>query len=168
MGLTLIIARHAKSDWHAGARTDHERPLNGRGLRQAPLLAQQLRDSGHLPTLLLCSDARRTEETALLMESTLGNPTIQYLHGLYLGSLSDIKHAVVGHGADNESIMVLGHNPGFSHAASMLSGTGVELKTACAAVLRTDCEDFETAFTSRDFELVQLFEGRQSSTGESE
>ena len=166
MGLTLIIARHAKSDWHAGARTDHERPLNGRGLREAPLLAEQLRHSGHLPTLLISSDARRTEETTLLMEATLGNPTIQYSHSLYLGGLSDIRHAVVSHGADNQSIMVLGHNPGFSHAASMLSGTGIELKTACAAVLRTNCEDFETAFTSKDFELVQLYEGRQSSEGE--
>ena len=160
MARTLILARHAKSDWHAGAATDHERPLNGRGLREAPLLAAALNAAGHRPTLILSSDARRTEETALLMESPLGEPIVHFLHSLYLGSLSDIQHAVDTHGGDHQTIMVLGHNPGFSHAAAMLSSSGVELKTACAAVLETELDSLSDAMMARDFRLVGLYEGR--------
>ena len=160
MARILILARHAKSDWHAGAATDHERPLNGRGLREAPLLADALDKAGHRPTLILSSDSRRTEETALLMETTFGNPIVQFLHSLYLGSLSDIQHAVDTHGGGHQTIMVLGHNPGFSYAASMLSGSGVELKTACAAVLGTRLESFSDAILTKDFRLLGLFEGR--------
>ena len=36
---TLLIVRHAKSDWEAGA-PDHERPLNARGRREAPELGR--------------------------------------------------------------------------------------------------------------------------------
>ena len=160
MARTLILARHAKSDWHAGATTDHERPLNGRGLKEAPLLANALNAAGYQPTLILSSDSRRTEETALLMEPTLGDPTVQFLHRLYLGSLSDIQHALETHSANHEVVMVLGHNPGFSHAASMLSSAGIELKTACAAVLQTDQDEFTTAIQIRDFRLLGVFEGR--------
>ena len=145
MARTLILARHAKSDWHAGAATDHERPLNGRGLREAPLLADALNAAEHRPTLILSSDARRTEETALLMESSFGAPAVRFLPSLYLGSLSDIQQAVETHEDDHQTIMVLGHNPGFSHAAAMLSRSGVELKTACAAVLVTELDNLSDA-----------------------
>ena len=162
MGKTLILARHAKSDWHSGALTDHERPLNRRGLRQAPQLAEALRDARIVPTLILSSDARRTEETALLMEPIFNHPRIQFDHRLYLGSLDDIAHVVGAYGTEDETIMVLGHNPGFSHAAAMLTGKAVELKTAHAAVLKTGQDCFQNAIEERDFGLVGIYEGRSS------
>ena len=160
MGLTLVIARHAKSDWHTGATSDHERPLNGRGLKQASELGKLLKQSGYAPSLILSSDARRTEETALLMEPVFEDVELQYLHSLYLGELNDIRHAVITHGTDHKSIMVLGHNPGFSVAAALMSGKAVDLKTACAAVLASDQSDWEAAFLTKRFELSALIEGR--------
>ena len=160
MGLTLIIARHAKSDWQSGAANDHERPLNARGLREAPLLGQHLVRAAVMPSLILSSDSRRTEETALLLEPEFEEPTIKFFHGLYLGSIQDIQAAVIGHAHTHRCVMVLGHNPGFSLAASLLTRTSVELKTACAAVLHTQQPDFETAFLNRDFMLLNIFEGR--------
>ena len=160
MGLTLVIARHAKSDWQSGATSDHERPLNSRGLREAPLLGQRLVEADIKPSLILSSDARRTEETALLIEPEFESPIIKYIHNLYLGSIQDIQATVVGHANTHDCVMVLGHNPGFSLAAGLLTKTSVELKTACAAVLHTEQQDFETAFLNRDFSLVGIFEGR--------
>ncbi len=160
MSLTLVIARHAKSDWNAGAHSDHERPLNGRGLTQAAQLGELLIDKGYTPSLILSSDSRRTEETALIMEPTFGAVDIQFLHSLYLGDLHDISAAVMAHGKNHRTILMLGHNPGSSLAAALLSSKAVELKTACAAVLQTKTSDWEAAFLTKDFELVALIEGR--------
>ena len=160
MSLTLVITRHAKSDWHTGASSDHERPLNGRGLKEASALGKLLTQNGFTPTLILSSDARRTEETALLMEPVFREVELQFLHSLYLGDFKDIRHAVLTHGGDHKAIMVLGHNPGFSVAAALMSGKAVELKTACAAVLTSGQSDWEAAFLTKNFELSALLEGR--------
>ncbi len=160
MTLTLIIARHAKSDWHSGAHSDHERPLNGRGLKQASHLAKLLVEDGYEPSLILSSDARRTEETALLMEPEFKHVEIEFMHSLYLGDQHDISEAVLKHGADHSTLLVLGHNPGFSLAAALMTSKAVELKTACAAVLTTQKADWETAFLTKGFELACVVEAR--------
>ena len=162
MTLKLIIARHAKSDWHAGSITDHMRPLNGRGLRQASQLGEELLKNTHRPSIIVSSDARRTEETALLMEPLFPNVHIQYDHRLYLGEFSDIQHSVLTHAKHHKNVLVLGHNPGFSVAASLLCRKSVELKTACAAVLETTQTDWESAFIAKNFELIEVVEGRDS------
>ena len=131
--LTLILARHAKRT--EPSVSDHERPLNNRGLRQAPLLGERLNQSGYAPTLIISSDARRTEETALLLQSTWTEVELIYDHRLYLGSLSDIAHTLNQFAHEERTVCVVGHNPGFSVAAALLGKTSVELKTACAAVL---------------------------------
>jgi phosphohistidine phosphatase len=40
--LTLILTRHAKSDWGSPALPDYDRPLNDRGRRSAPVLGRWL------------------------------------------------------------------------------------------------------------------------------
>ena len=59
----LIVMRHAKSSWNSPAHSDHERPLNGRGRRDAPKIGAALVERGWTPELVLSSDAQRTRET---------------------------------------------------------------------------------------------------------
>jgi phosphohistidine phosphatase len=40
---SLLILRHAKSSWKHPELTDHERPLNKRGKRDAPRMGELLR-----------------------------------------------------------------------------------------------------------------------------
>ena len=67
----LIVMRHAKSSWKDPGQTDHERPLNGRGRRSAPLVAARLAELGWAPTRVHSSDAARTVETWRGMEETM-------------------------------------------------------------------------------------------------
>src|SRR5512132_2493363 len=53
----LVLLRHAKSAWPD--LPDHERPLAGRGRRDAPVMGRWLRTAGHVPDQVLCSTARR-------------------------------------------------------------------------------------------------------------
>jgi len=60
----LTLVRHAKSSWNTPGQQDHERPLNERGMRDAPIMAKRLLDKGCIPDLILCSSAVRTQQTA--------------------------------------------------------------------------------------------------------
>ncbi|MEI9909506.1 MAG: histidine phosphatase family protein [Bacteroidota bacterium] len=41
-GKTLILIRHAKSDWSTASLSDFDRPLNERGRKDAPEMAKRL------------------------------------------------------------------------------------------------------------------------------
>ena len=62
MSKTLILMRHAKSDWSSGVLEDHDRPLNARGQVAAAALGDWLRSKEWLPGEVLCSTATRTRE----------------------------------------------------------------------------------------------------------
>ena len=59
----LIVLRHAKSAWDTDAATDHERPLNKRGRRDALRVAEKIAKLGWQPEQVISSDAERTRET---------------------------------------------------------------------------------------------------------
>jgi phosphohistidine phosphatase len=63
---TLLLLRHAKSDWDDISLDDHERPLNPRGLKAAPRMGQLMRDLDMIPALCLSSTAVRSRDTATL------------------------------------------------------------------------------------------------------
>ena len=87
----LIIMRHAKSSWNNAHLSDHERPLNGRGRRSAPQVAQQLSAGNHQPEIIFSSDSTRTTETWLLMQDELDHLPATYLRELYLGGWAKLK-----------------------------------------------------------------------------
>ncbi|MCM2373204.1 SixA phosphatase family protein [Aporhodopirellula aestuarii] len=147
--------RHAKSDWSEANLADHDRPLNARGLRDAPAMARWISESGFLPDCILCSSAKRTQQTAELMLSYWNHtgcetPTLLIKPELYLAGadriFSTVRHSCGASGEDcanvSRAVLVLGHNPGISHAASMLSGDAVGLPTAAVAVLRCEAADW--------------------------
>ena len=45
----LMVMRHAKSSWKQPGLSDHERPLNGRGRRDAPRVARVIAEAGWAP-----------------------------------------------------------------------------------------------------------------------
>ncbi|MFB3041695.1 MAG: histidine phosphatase family protein, partial [Candidatus Poribacteria bacterium] len=61
---TLLILRHAKSSWEHPELTDHDRPLNKRGKRDAPRMGKLLRVQGLVPDLIMSSTAKRARSTA--------------------------------------------------------------------------------------------------------
>ncbi|MFE6686352.1 SixA phosphatase family protein [Streptomyces sp. NPDC057743] len=67
----LIVLRHAKSAWPEGV-PDHERPLAGRGRRDAPAAGRWLRQRHCAPDVVLCSTSRRTRETWERIAAELG------------------------------------------------------------------------------------------------
>ena len=49
---TLLLLHHAKSSWKHSELADHDRPLNKRGKRTAPLMGALLQDEDLIPDLI--------------------------------------------------------------------------------------------------------------------
>jgi phosphohistidine phosphatase len=125
--LTLALLRHAKSSWDDPADDDFARPLNTRGLANAPVAGKTLATLGFNPDLVVCSPAQRTRQTldlalpAMAMETM---PEVKHDDRVYLASPSTLIEVVRDIPADYKRVLVIGHNPGLHELAVTLAGAG--------------------------------------------
>ena len=136
MARTLVVVRHAKSDW-GQAMPDEKRPLNDRGRREAPLIGRWLAEHVDALDLVVCSPATRARQTWRLAAGTLP-PSVKahYDERVYAAGPRELM-AVVEELDDGVGTAVLvGHNPGLAELVELLCGERVELKTSAVAVLR--------------------------------
>lgn len=134
----LILMRHAKSSWSSPNLPDHERPLNGRGRRDAPRVGQRLAELGWTPDAIWSSDATRTRETAALLIPALDvDPPVTFDPDLYLAGLEAIEGAAADWDPAWTTVLTLGHNPGWESAASTLARRDLSMTTANAVLLQS-------------------------------
>ncbi len=132
----LMILRHGKSDWYAGAATDHERPLNKRGSAASVTMGKVLTELGEAPDVIYTSSAVRASETALLAadagEWKCKRVEVDELYGTSAtGALTVATRA-----SDKiERLMLVGHEPTWSYLVRTLTGASVEMKTATVAAI---------------------------------
>jgi phosphohistidine phosphatase len=146
----LILMRHAKSSWKDPAQSDHERPLNQRGRREAPLVARQLVEMKWIPQRVLSSDAKRTKETFERFGPFLGDELeVAFLAALYHAGIMELRRALARLPDDVDCVLALGHNPGWEDALEWLTGRPAEMKTAYAALLTGQGETWSKAVEIR-------------------
>jgi phosphohistidine phosphatase len=132
---TLILLRHAKSDWSSG-EADPDRPLADRGRRQAPDTGRWLAANVDGIGLVVVSPAVRARSTWELVAAELAAPPPTRVDDRLYDASADELLAVVRDLPDDVATAVLvGHNPGFEDLASLLSGTSTRLTTSALAVL---------------------------------
>lgn len=148
----LTLIRHGKSSWDDATLADFDRPLNTRGLRDAPLMGERLALEGLTPELILTSPACRTFDTAQLMAHKVSYPAEQ-IHTekhLYLGSVADIT--AVLHLQDNhvDHIWLVGHNPDLMDFINHFADRPIpKLPTAGVCSLTFDENSWQRLFPGR-------------------
>lgn len=149
-GRKLVLLRHAKSAWPGGP--DHERPLAGRGQRNAPLIGRWLHTAGHLPDLVLCSTARRARETWQLAEAGLAcTVPVSFDDRIYEGSATVLLDVIRNVPPALRTVLLVGHDPAVPELAQMLATAGrpapagAEDDTPSAALLDRMRAKFPTA-----------------------
>ena len=120
---TLVLMRHAKSDWGTPADSDFDRPLNTRGQKSAAALGTWLREKALHPTEALVSSARRTQETWERL--AIRSCQAWFLEGLYHASAPQILMAL--RQAREDTVLVIGHNPGIASFAADILGPHEDL-----------------------------------------
>ncbi len=140
---TLLILRHAKSSWDDTSLKDHDRPLNPRGVRDAPRMGQLLASEELVPDRVLSSTAVRAQGTAELAMGVIdGAPDIECTRELYLASPHTYLEVIAARGEDAERLLVVGHNPGITALVTRLTGVCEEMPTAALAVVELDIDDW--------------------------
>lgn len=134
-GRTLLVMRHAKSDWNSVSGSDHDRPLAERGIRSARTMGRLLTDLNIAPDHVISSTALRARTTAELAAEAGGwRGSIQLDGRLYGGSPSDVL-AVAALAPDVKRLMLVGHQPTWAGVVELLTGDAVDMRTATVAVV---------------------------------
>jgi phosphohistidine phosphatase len=150
---TLLLLRHAKSSWSEPALADHDRPLADRGRRAAELISRYMEDSGIRPALVLCSPARRAQDTLAIVRTRLGSDVeVRFENGIYSADAEEVLGRLQSVPASIASVMVVGHNPALHDLAVALAGDGdhdalsqLRVKFPTGALASLDLGDAEWA-----------------------
>jgi len=151
----LILLRHAKSAWATDAPSDHARPLNPRGQRDAPRVAEHLLSVGWTPDVVFASDAQRTLQTWAAMAGAFPEVPATFSRALYQAGVGDIHRVVSELTADVGTALLLGHNPGWEDAVGWLTGDTARMTTCNAALMTCDALSWADAIQGQ-WRLVQL------------
>lgn len=121
---SLLLLRHAKSDWGSPEQPDIERPLNQRGHQSAALMGTWLMRQHIQPEWAICSTAQRVRETMTDLCSNLSLPEslIQFDQRLYLADLNTLLDSLSQCPNDMDYILLVGHNPGLEQLLIYLCG----------------------------------------------
>lgn len=119
----LYLVRHAKSSWDFPNLTDFDRPLSARGERDAPKMGQRLADKSILPDLIISSPANRAFATSQVIAKKIGYSLdkIRTQQSIYHASEGTLLKVVQNTDDTVKSLMLFGHNPGFTDFANSLA-----------------------------------------------
>lgn len=123
---TIVLVRHSKSAWGLDV-ADHERPLSGRGKRDAAALGHHLTSAGLLPGAVVCSTAVRARDTwTRALKGGATQAPVQYLERVYEGEARDLTRVLRGTSDDVSTVLMVGHAPGIpdlvEHLAARTKG----------------------------------------------
>lgn len=157
----LMIMRHAKSSWKDSELSDHERPLNKRGKKDAPLMGKKLKKESIIPQIILSSSAVRCQMTVeALVEEINFKGEIKYLDLLYMAELETIVDILKDLPEDFKRVMLVGHNPGLEGMVQLLGGKIDSMPTAAIAYIILPIKKWKDLNKKTEGELAKLWRPR--------
>jgi phosphohistidine phosphatase len=154
MAQQLWLLRHGEAEPH-DARPDDERRLTDRGREQARVAGCALAALKVKIHLAFTSPKVRARDTALLACKALGVEPIE--HAPLAGGFDlDDALELVGAGAPDQRVLVVGHEPDFSQVVHDLTGARIDLKKGGIAGVRLDGARGELIVLLRPRELERI------------
>ena len=143
---TLTLVRHAKSSWDHPELQDFDRPLNRRGLQNAPMMGQRLAAANYRADMIISSPARRAITTAESIAAQIGFDPDSIVQNplVYAASLGALTEVVTG--IDNRALhaVLVGHNPGITLLCNFLGDSRIDnLPTCGIARMEFDARSWE-------------------------
>jgi phosphohistidine phosphatase len=110
----IYIVRHAKSSWAYTGLSDHDRPLNGRGKRDAPIMAGELKNRVDHIQVALSSTARRAKETFEYFSNVFHFDKEYLVARLYHAYTNVLIDEIAMLEDEYDSAILFAHNPGLT------------------------------------------------------
>ncbi|TVQ67290.1 MAG: histidine phosphatase family protein [Balneolaceae bacterium] len=150
----ILVMRHAKSSWDHPGLKDFDRPLNKRGLRDAPAMGRYLQELGLSPDCIISSPAQRARTTVELVSLETGYSKEQILwdDALYYKGAEAYMRAIGNAPEEADTLLIAGHYPMVHQTTSLLKGSSFNehFSTAAIACLSTEAEQWPLVGGSRN------------------
>lgn len=159
----ICFIRHAKSSWSDSSLSDEQRPLNKRGLRDAPFMAKLLQGKLQKVDKIVSSPAVRAYTTATYFAEAFGidSADIQVEKAIYEAWTTDIVELVQSFDNQWDKVLVFGHNPTFTSVANLFSEKYIaNMPTCCIAHVKTGIQAW-SEFSDDKGELISLYYPKQ-------
>ena len=113
----IILLRHAHADKGNAGTDDSARPLSTQGNAEARDAGKWLREHQALPAKILCSPARRAQQT---LDAALGDAERTLEPRIYEATAGELA-SLIDEYAETPRLMLVGHNPGFETLVALLA-----------------------------------------------
>jgi phosphohistidine phosphatase len=135
----LTLIRHAKSSWDDTSLADRLRPLNERGLRDAPVIGRRLAEHGDKPDLIVSSPARRALTTAQMIADEVGYPqhAVSLDDRIYDAPADGLLMVIRELDDQLHQVFMVCHNPAVEDLVGRLTSGKVTRMPTCSLVTLT-------------------------------
>ena len=158
----LLILRHAKSSWEFEELSDHDRPLNNRGRRDAPLMGRKLLKEQLVPQIIISSSAVRAHSTAKKVAKACGyEDEILINPALYGSGYSDYLNVLTNQEDKHDIIMLVGHNPISEQLVEVLTGEIVTMPTCAIACISLPITSWKQIIAKTKGQLLNLWRPKE-------
>ena len=130
---TLILVRHAKSDWPTNT-DDLDRPLSECGHQDAPKMAKFLKSNEVKIDTFVTSPAKRTITTCRYFAEVFENKNIKKIEELYNASSTEFLEVIENLDDSVENVAIFSHNNGITYFANSLTNENIEHMPTCSVV----------------------------------
>lgn len=157
---TLYLVRHAKSDWGNENLKDIDRPLNQRGYNDAYLLSKQFAKEHAHPQLVMTSTATRAYSTCTIFARALNykEENILLVPQIYEAPVDSILSSIAAIDDKTNSLMVFGHNPGFTDTLNTISDSDINNLPTCGILgIKFDIKNWNEVYTKKGKAFLSLF-----------
>jgi len=141
----IVLVRHAKSSWEFNV-SDHDRPIKPRGVKDVTLVAQAFDIRKYNPEKVLCSSAKRAQQTAELFLKVARFTTFApEIHSkLYDFSGNDVIDFIKSLSNEYQRIMIFGHNHAFTSISNIFGNQPIDnLPTSGLIHIKFDLESWK-------------------------
>lgn len=125
---TLLLIRHAKSSWDDPGLSDYDRPLNDRGKKDAPIMADRLYERGIRIDAFITSPAKRARRTAeqFAKRYKKKDKHLELRTELYMAGDDTFFQVLEKLDDDLDCVAIFTHNPGITDFANSLTDARVD------------------------------------------
>lgn len=147
----LLLVRHAKSSWAEAGQSDFDRPLNDRGLHDAPMIARRVLDRGVEIDAFISSPAKRALTTCRRFAEVFGKEeAIETIDKLYHAMPAVFAQVIASIGNEINTAAIFSHNPGITSFVNSLCSTRVDDMPTCAVfAVQAETDDWEQFKTAK-------------------
>ena len=152
---TLILVRHAKSDWPEDT-DDFNRPLADRGMHDAEKMSAYLKQNNVAIEKFVSSPALRALSTCNIFDKDY-QIGVETNSKLYNANESNFESVIYDLKDEVNSVAMFSHNNGISNFANMMSEEIFAFPTCGVAGFQVDCESW-SEFESAKKKLLFFYE----------